>query len=75
MWEETDVPGWEALACAFDANNRVLVRTEYEGKSELHRCFPLGDKYIVLDDYLKTGNHNRYVSPEYIVDVAVQNPA
>lgn len=82
---------WENLAACFDKKNHKIVTTEYEGKTETHRCFkswkrvsvPCEDKpgyykvsefgwipiWIVVDDYLKSGNTNRYLADEFITKV------
>ena len=86
-----DLIPWENLAACFDKKNHKIVTTEYEGKTETHRCFkswkkvsvPCEDKpgyyqtselgwtpiWIVVDDYLKTGNTNRYLIDEFITKV------
>ena len=86
-----DLIPWENLAACFDKKNHKIVTTEYEGKTETHRCFkswkkvsvPCKDKpgyyqtselgwtpiWVVVDDYLKTGNTNRYLIDEFITKV------
>lgn len=86
-----DLIPWENLAACFDKKNHKIVTTEYEGKTETHRCFkswkkvsvPCEDKpgyyqtlelgwtpiWVVVDDYLKTGNTNRYLIDEFITKV------
>ena len=86
-----DLIPWENLAACFDKKNHKIVTTEYEGKTETHRCFkswkrvsvPCEDKpgyykvsefgwtpiWIVVDEYLKTGNTNRYIVDEFITKV------
>ena len=86
-----DLIPWENLAACFDKKNHKIVTTEYEGKTETHRCFkswkkvsvPCEDKpgyykvsefgwepiWIVVDEYLKTGNTNRYLADEFITKV------
>ena len=86
-----DLIPWENLAACFDKKNHKIVTTEYEGKTETHRCFkswkrvsvPCEDKpgyykvsefgwepiWIVVDEYLKTGNTNRYLVDEFITKV------
>lgn len=34
-----DLIPWENLAACFDKKNHKMVTTEYEGKTEVHRCF------------------------------------
>jgi len=34
-----DLIHWENLAACFDKKNHKMVTTEYEGKTEVHRCF------------------------------------
>lgn len=86
-----DLIPWENLAACFDKKNHKIVTTEYEGKTETHRCFKswkrvsvsCEDKpgyykmsefgwepiWIVVDEYLKTGNTNRYLVDEFITKV------
>lgn len=86
-----DLIPWENLAACFDKKNHKIVTTEYEGKTETHRCFKswkrvsvsCEDKpgyykmsefgwepiWIVVDEYLKTGNTNRYLIDEFITKV------
>ena len=86
-----DLIPWENLAACFYKKNHKLGTTEYEGKTETHRCFkswkrvstPCEDKqgcykvsefgwepiWIVVDEYLKTGNTNRYLADEFIINV------
>ena len=86
-----DLIPWENLAACFDKKNHKIVTTEYEGKTETHRCFkswkrvsvPCEDKpgyynvsefgwipiWVVVDEYLKTGNTNRYLIDEFITKV------
>ena len=86
-----DLIPWENLAACFDKKNHKIVTTEYEGKTETHRCFkswkrvstPCEDKsgyykvsefgwesiWVVVDEYLKTGNTNRYLADEFIINV------
>ena len=86
-----DLIPWENLAACFDKKNHKIITTEYEGKTETHRCFkswkkvsvPCEDKpgyykvsefgwepiWIVVDEYLKTGNTNRYLADEFITKV------
>ena len=86
-----DLIPWENLAACFDKKNHKIVTTEYEGKTETHRCFKswkrvsvsCEDKpgyykmsefgwepiWIVVDEYLKTGNTNRYLADEFITKV------
>ena len=73
------------------SSDMEIVTTEYEGKTETHRCFkswkrvsvPCEDKpgyyrvsefgwtpiWIVVDEYLKSGNTNRYLADEFITNV------
>ena len=86
-----DLIPWENLAACFDKKNHKIVTTEYEGKTETHRCFkswkkvsvPCEDKpgyykvsefgwipiWVVVDEYLKTGNTNRHLADEFITKV------
>ena len=86
-----DLLPWADLASCFDKKNHKIVTTEYEGKTETHRCFkswkrvsvPCEDKpgyyrvsefgwtpiWIVVDEYLKSGNTNRYLADEFITNV------
>lgn len=86
-----DLIPWENLAACFDKKNHKIITTEYEGKTETHRCFKSWKKvsvpcegkpgyykvsefgwepiWIVVDEYLKTGNTNRYLADEFITKV------
>ena len=74
---------WIKLANACDVKNYKKVITEYEGKIEEHICFgyPIfvnyhGDdgftidkRYIDIESYKKNPHVDRYIAPEYIVDI------
>lgn len=78
-----DLIPWIKLANACDVKNYKKVITNYEGKIEEHICFdyPIfvnyqGDngftidkRYIDIESYKKNPHINRYIDPEYIVDI------
>ena len=45
----------------FNPDNQYMIITKYNNKTEEYRAFKMDDKYYT--------NHDRFISPEYIVEV------
>ena len=78
-----DLIPWIKLANACDVKNHKIVVTKYEGKIEEHICFgypvfanyqgddgfTIGERYVDLDSYKQNSYVDRYIAPEYIIDI------
>ena len=57
-----DLIPWENLAACFDKKNHKMVTTEYEGKTEVHRCFKSWKrKSVPCEDTRKPPSFQRVV--------------
>lgn len=78
-----DLIPWIKLANACDVKNYKKVITNYEGKIEEHICFgypifanyqgndgfTIDERYVDLDSYKQNSYVDRYIAPEYIIDI------